>query len=280
MKPDTELSLDSMPSLGEPQVFIDGERANAAALARMAQFNFGHFTSMQVRDAAVRGLDLHMARLVRDAREVFDAVLDPLRVRQFVCGALGARRDASVRVAVFAQNWNLRQIDAAARLSVMVSVAAPQQASARPLRLMPVEHERFLPHIKHSATFDLFTLRRRARSEGFDDALIVDRHGHVCEGATWNIGFFDGRSVVWPQAARLDGVTMQLLRRGLEADGIVSQLRPVPLAQIRDFTMAFACNAGTVAQPVARVGEVALATDADFIARLVRGFERQPMQRL
>ena len=260
--------------------FIDGEPADAATLARMAQFNFGHFTSMQVRDAAVRGLDLHMARLVRDAREGFDATLDPLLIRQFVRVALGAQHDAAVRVAVFARNWNLRQIDVQARLSVMVSVAAPQQSSAKPLRLMSMEHERFLPHVKHSATFDLFTLRRRARMDGFDDALIVDRHGLVCEGATWNIGFFDGRKVVWPQAARLEGVTMQLLRRGLEAEGIVSSLRPVPLAQVRDYTMAFACNAGTVAQPVARIGEVAFATDADFIARLVRGFERQPMQPL
>lgn len=264
--------------MSEQQVFIDGAPADAAPLARIAQFNLGHFTSMQVRDGAVRGLDLHLARLVRDAREVFDAPLDEELVRLRMRQALDGHRDANLRVAVFAQNWSPRQIDVPAQLSVMVGVSAPRPVPVKPLRLMPVRHERFLPHVKHSATFDLFTLRRAARREGFDDALFIDRNGCVSEGTTWNIGFFDGADVVWPEAPQLQGITMQLLRRGLESEGIVSRSRPVPLAQVPDFTMAFACNAGAVVQAVTRIGGVAQATDADFIACLVRAFERQPSQ--
>jgi 4-amino-4-deoxychorismate lyase len=257
-----------------PRCFIDGEPADAVALARITQFNVGHFTSMQVRDRAVLGLDLHMARLVRDAREVFDAALDPQQVRKQVLEALGEVCDASVRVTVFAKNWSLRQLDGPAQLGFMIGVAAPHRAGATPLRLWPVEHERFLPHIKHVATFDLFALRRRARSEGFDDALFMDRAGRISEGTTWNIGFFDGRRVIWPQAAQLDGVTMRLLRRALEAEGVESQVRPLTLAQAGEFPAAFICNAGVWTQPVVRIGGTEFSADADFFALLAHAGKR------
>jgi branched-subunit amino acid aminotransferase/4-amino-4-deoxychorismate lyase len=265
--------------MSESQVFIDGTPADVATLARIAQFNVGHFTSMQVHDGAVRGLDLHLERLVRDAREVFDALLDPELVRSRIRQALDGRSHANLRVAVFARNWSTRQIGLPAQLSVMVGVSAPRSDTATPLRLMPVQHERFMPHVKHSATFDLFALRHRARVDGFEDALFIDRNGCISEGTTWNIGFFDGKDVVWPEASQLQGITMQLLQRGLESMGIVCRSRPVTLAQVPDFSMAFACNAGIVVQPVTRIGNVSLATDADFIAGLVRAFESQSSHR-
>ena len=36
-----------------------------------ALVNYGHFTSLQVRDHAVQGLDLHLARLSHATRELF-----------------------------------------------------------------------------------------------------------------------------------------------------------------------------------------------------------------
>ena len=52
-----------MSSPGEPVVLLNGQQAGADALRVLAQSNYGHFTSLQVRGGAVQGLDMHLDRL-------------------------------------------------------------------------------------------------------------------------------------------------------------------------------------------------------------------------
>jgi hypothetical protein len=46
-----------------PRIEVNGGPATADQLAYPAIVNFGHFTAMQVRGGAVRGLGLHLSRL-------------------------------------------------------------------------------------------------------------------------------------------------------------------------------------------------------------------------
>jgi branched-subunit amino acid aminotransferase/4-amino-4-deoxychorismate lyase len=55
----------------------------ADELARLALYNYGHFTTMRVDAGRVRGLSLHLRRLVNACRTVFDAELDPATVCRF-----------------------------------------------------------------------------------------------------------------------------------------------------------------------------------------------------
>ena len=57
-------------------------------------------------------------------------------------------------------------------------------------------------------------------ARGFDDAVFLDTQGHISEGTIWNIVFWDGQAVVWPQARMLLGTTMSIVKRQLEAMGI------------------------------------------------------------
>jgi hypothetical protein len=63
-------------------VQINGEPATAEDLAPLAFAGYGHYTSMQVRERAVRGLDLHLERLRRGSVELFGAAADPARLRR------------------------------------------------------------------------------------------------------------------------------------------------------------------------------------------------------
>ena len=71
---------------------LNGVPASLDEVRSLALTNYGHFTTMRVEDQRVRGLGLHMQRLVRDCREVFDTDLEPDHVRQFVRHALAATR--------------------------------------------------------------------------------------------------------------------------------------------------------------------------------------------
>ncbi|WP_344838216.1 aminotransferase class IV [Nonomuraea dietziae] len=41
---------------------------------------------------------------------------------------------------------------------------------------------------------------RQAVAQGFDDAAFVDRQGRLSEATIWNLAFWDGAAVVWPEA--------------------------------------------------------------------------------
>ena len=68
----------------------------------------------------------------------------------------------------------------------------------------------------------------------------------VCEGSVWNIGFWDGQGVVWPQAPALRGTGERLLQEGLAVQGVAQQIRPLALSEVAGFRAAFAVNANGV----------------------------------
>ncbi|WP_052852185.1 aminotransferase class IV [Streptomyces avicenniae] len=232
--------------------FIDGRPATAEDLAALGLTNYGHYTSMLVTDGRVRGLGLHLERLVRDCRAVFGADLDPGRVRAYAGAAARAGSGTFVvRVTVYDPAIGLATTHRRGEPHVLVTVRPAGGTDAPPLRVRPVPFQRDVPEVKHTGLFGPLHARREARLAGYDDALFVDPAGHVSEGTTWNVGLYDGRDVVWPEAGVLPGVTMTLLQR---AHPYV--VRPVP-AELRNVEAVFATNSSFGVRPIARVGEAA-----------------------
>ncbi|GAA3732764.1 aminotransferase class IV [Streptomyces tremellae] len=267
------------------RVCVNGAEADRADLRLLARSTYAHFSSMQARGRAVRGLDLHLERLDDGTRELFGTGLDADRVVSCLRHALRASPDAvTVRVTVFS-----RQQDAALRgeevePDIAVATSAPLAAQVSPVRLRTVAYERDLPHVKHAGTFGLSLHHRRAVLAGYDDALFTDRNGLISEASISNIGFFDGERVVWPEAAVLPGVTMRLLQRGLAAEGVPSVRRPIRLRDLAAHPSgprvpaAFLTNSISPAVPVAAIDGTALALDPGATDLFVRCYEANPWQ--
>jgi branched-subunit amino acid aminotransferase/4-amino-4-deoxychorismate lyase len=247
------------------RVEINGSPARADDLRFVATVNYGHFTSMQVRHQSVRGLNLHLDRLERSTRELFGCDLDRERVRGLIRGALRDREEpASVRVNVFSRSQKSDRLNARTKPDIMVTVSPEASAPTAALSVQSFEYQRILPHIKHVGTFEIFHHRRRAQQNGFDDALFVDSAGHIAEGASWNIGFFDGQRVIWPHAPMLIGITMQLLQLGLEARGIAVEARKVHLDDVGSFRSIFMTNSTTPCHPISRINGTDVRADPEF----------------
>ena len=261
------------------QVEINGEPASTEALHRAATWNYGHFTSMQVRNRAVAGLDLHLRRLTEGSATLFPDAAPPLdaTVRTLIGHALGPRPDASVRVTV------LPNPSTPARTDIMVSVSDPVPDDPRPpLRVRAIRYERELPHLKHVATMGLSYHYSQARRAGYDDVLFTGPDGLVREGSVWNIAFWTGTQVVWPEAPMLPGITMQLLRRGLNTLGIPQTTRPLTIAALTGMKSAAATNSHCPAQPIAAIDDFTPAPDNDLTARLRAAWQLadwQPLDR-
>ncbi|MGQ4511108.1 aminotransferase class IV [Streptomyces sp. DW26H14] len=245
-----------------PHIEINGLDASAEEIHRVATRNHGHFTSMQVRGGAVRGLELHLRRLETASRELFGAVeSDGDRVRALIRHALRDVRDASVRVSV------VSRAGAPASADVMVAVSDPVSDVPKPaLRVRTVTYERELPHLKHLATLGLIHHRLLAQRAGFDDVLFLGRDGYVREGSIWNVAFWDGERVLWPDAEVLPGITMLLLRSALDKIGVPWSTRRLTADALPSLRAAAATYSHCPAQPLASIDHTAFTGDDGELA--------------
>lgn len=258
--------------------FLNGHPASADDLRALALTNYGHFTSMQVRGRAAQGLDLHLRRLQSATRELFDSDLPTARILDNLRIALDTGEpDCSLRLTVFARAFDYRHPAGAFLPDVLVSLSPPADPEKPALQLKSYPFVRPLPHIKHVGTFSLFHYRRLAIQAGSDDALFVAPDGAVSEGSIWNIGFWDGASVVWPEAPALRGVGEQLLQAGLSHLGVAQRHRRVTLAEAKGFRAGFAVNASGI-QPVLGVDGVVFGSNETLMAQLKAALASQPWQ--
>lgn len=244
------------------RVEIDGRPATPDRLAAAALVNYGHYTTMQIRGRAVRGIDLHLTRLRSATRELFDADLDPERVRAHLRHCLGGDYpDATGRITVF---------DDGGAPAVIVAVRRPDEPSTEPARLRSVRYLRPVAHLKHVGSFAQIYYGKQAQRDGYDDALLVDDDDSIAETTIANIAFgYDGE-VVWPDAPTLPGTTMQLLEPRL-----ASRRRQVRLVELPIFDAAFLTNSRGVT-PVGQIDGVAIPVDDRLMREVVAAYESVP----
>lgn len=250
-------------------VTLDGKPVSANDLLSLALTNVGHFTSMRVdADSSIRGLALHMERLVRDSKIVWGADLDTERVRDYVRQGLeGQSGPCVVRVTIYDPKVEMGHPADANEPHIMVSLRGAGALPPEPLRTMNVTYERDLPEVKHVGLFGALHARRTAQLAGFGDALFVGRDNLVSEGGTWNVGFIDGNgTVVWPQAPVLPGVTMALLQQ--HATGVEHRTSPVTLDQAKRMAAAFATNTSIGVRSLSAIDDKELPTEHPVLSAL------------
>lgn len=261
--------------------FLNGKPATADDLRALALANYGHFTSMQVRDGAVQGRALHVRRLEEATLALFGSGLDgdnALKQAAQVMEQAGLR-DASVRITVFSTRFDYRDPARIVTPDVLVSPAPPSSPDKPALRVKSYPFVRPLPQYKHVGTFPLFHYRRQAVADGYDDALFVDPAGQVVEGSIWNLGLWDGETVTWPEGPALRGTAERLLRQALEEVGVPQRCGPIPLAELGRYRAGFACNASGQ-QPVVAVDGVAWGLDTALMRVLKRALDAVPWEPL
>lgn len=259
-------------------ILVDGAAVTEAELTYLALVNYGAYTSFQVEDGGVRGLDLHLARLEASAVALFGESPGEPRLRQRMRQAVADRGDSWLRVSLFSPEIRHRDASWHGCPRVMTAVSPPPPPLGEARRVQPINYGREAAHLKHTAGFGLMRARRDAAAAGFDDALFADADGLISEGTLWNIGFIRGETVVWPRAPMLAGVTQALIGRGLASVGLDAVCEPVRLTDLGGFEGAFLCNSATPACAITAIGNVVMAEAGATIARLQQAWRSNPRQ--
>jgi branched-subunit amino acid aminotransferase/4-amino-4-deoxychorismate lyase len=253
---------------------LDGIPVTPDDLSALALVNYGHFTSMRVDGTRVRGLELHLDRLVHDCQAIFAADLDPERVRTLARRvAEVAQTPAIMRVTVFDPDLGLGHPAGQAHPRVLVTLRPVGADAPPPIRLKSVRYTRDVPRVKHTGLFGTVYHRRAAQADGFDDVLFVGPDGYVSEGATWNIAFVEDGRVTWPAAECLPGVTMRLLNAAISRLGIEVRTAPVTLDDLHSSCAAFITNAAVGLRPVRSIDGTELAEATASVEALRKEYD-------
>ncbi len=139
-----------------------------------------------------------------------------------------------------------------------------------------VNFERPLPTVKHVGEAAKTYYLHQAVRQGFDDAAFVDRRGRLSEATIWNLVYWDGEAVVWPEAAVLAGVTMGVVSRQLKRLGIPQRREEITLENLKHLQGAAVMNSWTPGVPVTTIGQVVLPEAKPFIELLHKAYIAEP----
>ena len=241
---------------------VNGREADQAAVSLLEHEGWGHFTAMQVRGGRTRGLDLHLSRLQAAHQEIYGRELGGQEVRDRIRHALGGRDDASVRVYGY---W----------AGLIVTVRGPQDMPRRPHAMTAVRFQRPLARLKHVGSWGQGQFGEAALAAGFDEGLLVDETGRISEGTITNVGFWRDGRVIWPEAPKLDGITMLILWRQLTAAGVAQAEEPVRVQDLAEYDGMIMCNSRGWA-PVGRVDDLIIPQDEAFTGVIAAAIESSP----
>ena len=241
---------------------VNGREAAQAEVSLLEHEGWGHFTAMQVRGGRTRGLDLHLARLEAAHQEVYGRPLGGQEVRNRIRHALDGRPDASVRVYGY---W----------AGLIVTVRKPQDTPDRPHSMMAVQFQRPLARLKHVGSWGQGRSGDAALAAGFDEGLLTDETGRISEGNVTNVGFWRDGGVIWPDAPKLDGIMMLVLRRQFAAAGVSQAEETVRVQDLARYGGMILCNSRGWA-PVGHVDDQVISHDEAFTAVIKAALDSCP----
>ncbi|MEV4004978.1 aminotransferase class IV family protein [Actinomadura sp. NPDC049753] len=256
----------------------NGRAATTGDLAPLAFAGFAHFTAMQVRGGKVRGLDLHLERLRSASMELFGEAMPDERVRSHLRAAVEAGpADVSLTATMYSSPGEFTAGGEPVGPEVLVRTGPPASGPEGPLTLATVEYDRYLPAVKHVGEVAKTHLMRRAVQDGFDDAAFVDRRGRLSEATIWNLAFWDGDAVVWPEAEMLVGTTMGIVRRQLDRLGVPQRVRQVTPGDVPGLAGAVVMNSWTPGVAVHQIGATRVPAAPRFLDLLHQAYQAEPL---
>ncbi|WP_087016451.1 aminotransferase class IV [Thaumasiovibrio subtropicus] len=256
--------------------FINGEPAHFNDLLSLTFAGFAHFTFVQVRNGQVRALDLHLERLITASHQLFGQPLSEDRIVREMKLAIGSSQDIGLLYYVYSDQGEFNHHRPT--LQTLVRTLPASSGPTGPLQLKTVEYERLLPDIKHVGEIAKTHFMHSAAQQGFDDAAFIDRQGYLLEASIWNLVFWDGEHIVWPEGPMLRGTMMATVQRQLTRRGISQKTQAIHISDIRHFRAAAVLNSWSAGIAVSKIDEVVFTSSKHFIALLHNAYQQEPWE--
>lgn len=259
---------------------LNGKAVELDDLQKLASANNGHFTSMQIRNKKVKGIELHLNRLKVSSELLFGCNIDLDIIRNHISYILNDTLDCSLRISIFSTSLNAKTISKK-DLQILITKSDPIEMGTLPISVMSTVYERFLPQVKHiGISIGLLYHKGLAQLKGYYDVLYTDIFENISEGSIWNIGFYDGTKIILPNTSALSGITMELLVSGLKRNNIQIEKRKINIKDLNKFSSAFITNSISIAQPISTIDHYNFKMDLSLSALMTTAYDDNPWESL
>lgn len=256
--------------------YVNGEfhparEAQVPALDAGMQFGAGLFETLLAVQGRPHLLGRHLGRLRASCGALgLPCPLDDERTAAIIAELLerGGLTEMEARVKIIVTPGDLAQHYTHRDPTVIVTaepyVRPPQRI---PWSLMAPRETLASPIAQHKSTsyFAYRLLLHRARAEGFDDAVLLGRDGHVSETTIASLLLFEAGRMIRPSSPdALPGITADVMEEAARGLGMEVVHRAVGTDELTGGAAVCVCNSLLGIVPVQRIGarEIVLPPDA------------------
>lgn len=223
----------------------------------MKEAGFGIFETMRSRNGRIVYFGRHLERMKNSAEMLSLAMPCPSReIKRLVAEAVKQCKanDARVRVMLFAEKGKSKLAVSAKKYRPPAAVKYKKGYSACISALK--QKENYLPAQLKLINRALYELSyRQAKDKGFDETLILNNRGHLCEASRSNIFFIKGRKLFTPslKCSCLPGISRQAVFDIAAKNGIPVSEGKFTASDLLDADAAFLTNSLIGIMPLAKL---------------------------
>lgn len=226
----------------------------------LALYGYACFTTFLVQNKKVKGLHLHLERLINDAFEIFGQSPDKNEILKNILAFLGqqeANYYGGVRVTIFPSNFSLSNPGDFKIFNILVTGRKIESTNTSPINIASIEAKRTCPLQKTSNIIANLKARIEAQEKGAQDALML-HDDLITEGTTWNIFFGTGKSLVTPsiQSEILPGIARKLLIEATVSSDYKIIESEIKITEIEKYEYCFISNSLIGLRSIRRIDNI------------------------
>jgi branched-chain amino acid aminotransferase len=243
---------------------------------------WGVFSTIRVQEGVLFAFERHWERMQRDAARMhvpFPADRDAVRARLSRLVEANSAWNATLRVVVVRNRGGLFEGPDLARDFELIAFSADINHWGTSVRLTVKQHGRHAQNefagAKVLSWAQNLTWYEEAHQLGFDEVILLNERGEVCECTSANLFIARGSEVFTPplNSGCLPGVTRALLLEEIRVPGISAAERTLLPKDLEDADQVFITSTTRDFLPVSRIEGLNVRSGGNIVAALTRAFE-------
>jgi branched-chain amino acid aminotransferase len=243
---------------------------------------WGVFSTLRVQEGVPFAFERHWERMQRDAARMhvpFPSDRDSVRARLLRLVEANSAWNATLRVAVVRNRGGLFEGPDLARDFELIAFTADINNWGTSVRLTVKPHGRHAQNefagTKVLSWAQNLTWYEEAHQRGFDEMILLNERGEVCECTSANLFIARGNEVFTPplNSGCLPGVTRALLLEEIRVPGISAAEKTLLPKDLEDADQVFITSTTRDFLPVSHIEGLKVRSGGNVAAALTRAFE-------
>jgi branched-chain amino acid aminotransferase len=243
---------------------------------------WGVFSTLRVQEGVPFVFERHWERMQRDAARMhvpFPSDRDSVRARLLRLVEANSAWNATLRVAVVRNHGGLFEGPDLARDFELIAFTADINNWGTSVRLTVKAHGRHAQNefagTKVLSWAQNLTWYEEAHQRGFDEMILLNERGEVCECTSANLFIARGNEVFTPplNSGCLPGVTRALLLEEIRVPGISAAEKTLLPKDLEDADQVFITSTTRDFLPVSQIEGLTVRSGGNVVAALTRAFE-------